>query len=308
MRNNSVKILVLLLVSVLSFSCSEGVKEQNKIDLQGHRGCRGLMPENTIAGFIKALEIGVSTLEMDVVITKDKKVLLSHEPFLSPEICYDSTGQEIGVNMEDSFNLYKMNYEDIAKFDCGSKLLDRFPEQTKMKTHKPLLSDVIDAVEEYREKNSLPLVYYNIEAKSVQGWDEKYHPKPAEFVDLLMEVIVEKNIEKVCNIQSFDPRILMVANRTYPDIALAFLIAENSDFEENLKLLGFIPEIYSPNFFLVNAELMEYAAQNNMKVIPWTVNDKGSMIELLDVGVDGLITDYPDLANDLLKEKGYTRL
>jgi len=93
MRNNSVKILVLLLVSVLSFSCSEGVKEQNKIDLQGHRGCRGLMPENTIAGFIKALEIGVSTLEMDVVITKDKKVLLSHEPFLSPEICYDSTGQ-----------------------------------------------------------------------------------------------------------------------------------------------------------------------------------------------------------------------
>ena len=308
MFKKSVNNLVLLIGSALIFSCADQVKEQKKIDLQGHRGCRGLMPENTIAGFVKALEIGVTTLEMDVVISKDKQVLLSHEPFLSPEICYDSLGQEIGENMEDSFNIYKMNYEDVAKCDCGSKVHERFPDQLKMKTFKPLLSDVIIAVEKYRKENSLPTVYYNIETKSMFGWDRNFHPNPKEFVDLLVSVIKNGNIENVATIQSFDPRTLMVAHKYYPDISLAFLIAESPEFEENLEVLGFVPDIYSPNFFLVNAELMEYATQNNMKVIPWTVNDKGSMIDLLDAGVDGLITDYPDIANDLFQQKGITRL
>ncbi|PCH93227.1 MAG: hypothetical protein COB85_07430 [Bacteroidetes bacterium] len=140
------------------------------------------------------------------------------------------------------------------------------------------------------------------------GGDAIFHPKPKEFVDLLVAVIKEGNIADVTTIQSFDPRTLIVAHEDYPDISLAFLIAESKEYEDNLRLLGFLPEIYSPNFFLVDAELMNFAAENNMKVIPWTVNDKGSMMELLDLGVDGLITDYPNLASDLLKQKGYTRL
>ncbi len=308
MHKWSVNILLLLFVSVLISSCSDEMKEQKKIDLQGHRGCRGLMPENTIVGFIRALDIGVTTLEMDVVISKDNQVLLSHEPFLSPEICFDSTGQEIGENMEDSFNIYKMNYEDIAKCDCGSKVNERFPNQQKVVAYKPLLSDVIAAVEKYRTGKSLPTVYYNIETKCLPGSDGNFHPNPKEFVDLLVSVIKSGKIENVATIQSFDPRTLMVAHKDYPDITLAFLIAESAEYEENLKLLGFIPEIYSPNFFLVNAELMQFAAENDMKVIPWTVNDKGSMVELLNAGVDGLITDYPDIANDLFQQTGYTRL
>ncbi|MFM8834550.1 MAG: glycerophosphodiester phosphodiesterase family protein, partial [Cytophagales bacterium] len=118
-----------------------------KFDVQGHRGARGLKPENTIPAFLTALDYGVTTLELDVVITKDKKVLVSHEPWMFSGICLTPDGNTILGKDEKRYNIYELTYEEVKKFDCGSIGNGHFPEQEKIKISKPLLSDVIVAAE-----------------------------------------------------------------------------------------------------------------------------------------------------------------
>ena len=292
--------MALIVASTFLYSCS--TEESNEpFDIQGHRGCRGLYPENTIKGFLKAVDLGVTTLEMDVVISKDKKVLLSHEPFLSQEICYDSIGAEIPDSMAFAYNLYQMTYEEISKCDCGSKPHGRFPDQVNIVSHKPLLKDVIREVEAYIKENNLDPVNYNIETKSTPDGDNKYHPEPKEFVDLLMDVVNVCGIKHRLIIQSFDTRTLHYVMEEYPNTTIALLIEDDPDFRHNLDKFGSIPDIYSPNYFLVDKKLMEFAKENDMKVIPWTANDRTSMGELLGLGVDGIITDYPDQLVDILR-------
>jgi glycerophosphoryl diester phosphodiesterase len=285
---------------LLSMGCTRKEHAVKEIDLQGHRGCRGLLPENTIEGFIKALEIGVNTLELDVVISKDKKVVVSHEPYLSSEICLDIAGQDIGMLDQKSYNLYQMDYEEIAAYDCGSKEHPRFEGQEKMRTVKPLLSEAIKASEAYVKENGLVPVKYNIEIKSNEDGDGEFHPEPGEFVDLVVEVVKNVGILDRTNLQSFDMRALQEARKRHPKIPLALLIEINPNHEGNIEELGFIPEIYSCYYPLVNGFLLDYAAENNMKVSPWTVNDKETMEELILKGVDGIITDYPDRALEVL--------
>ncbi|HLF45012.1 MAG TPA: glycerophosphodiester phosphodiesterase family protein, partial [Chitinophagaceae bacterium] len=146
-------------------------------DIQGHRGCRGLMPENTIAAMYKAIDLGVTTLEMDVVITKDNKVIVSHEPWMEKEITTRPDGTYILSTFESmQLNIYKMDYEEVKTYDVGMKPHPRFPKQHKLKAIKPLLSDLIDSVEHYLSKNNLPKVQYNIETKSLPAGDIKFHP------------------------------------------------------------------------------------------------------------------------------------
>lgn len=269
-------------------------------DKQGHRGCRGLMPENTIAAMINAVGLGVTTLELDVCISKDKKVFLSHEPFLNHEITTKPDGGFISEKEERSFNTYQMNYDDISKYDVGMKPHPRFPDQQKMKAVKPLLSDVFKAVHEYMIVARRPPPFFNIETKTLPIGDDIYHPKPAEFIELLIGIIKEYQLESQVIIQSFDFRTLHYLHKHYPNIKTAILI-EDSDmrtFEGQLKALGFTPTIYSPAFSLVTKGLISKCHEQNIKVIPWTVNDKKQMGELKMMGVDGIITDYPNLFND----------
>lgn len=292
---------LLISFSLLLQSCSEE-KKSKTIDLHGHRGCRGLMPENSIPAMIKAIELGVNTLEMDVVISKDKQVLLSHEPVLSHEICLTEQEAEISEDDENLFNLYKMDYEEIKKCDCGTLPHKRFPDQKKIKIYKPLLSEVIDSVEQYLKNNSLPLVQYSIEIKSAPETDGTFHPRIAEFTERVMDVLKEKNITERVFIQSFDVRPLQSIRKKYSEIRLSLLVENRLGPEKNIEKLGFMPDIYSPEHFLVNEELMKYAFENNMKVIPWTVNEKEEIISVLNIGVDGIITDYPDRAKEIIKE------
>ncbi len=162
-----------ILLLTFSFSCSNTKKMQNienessketyvqgEFDKQGHRGCRGLMPENTIPAMIHALDIGVTTLEMDVVITKDKKVILSHEPWFGQEITTKPDGSTMGPREERKYNIYWMTYEQTKTFDVGLKPHPRFAQQQKMKITKPLLSEVIDTINRemmYRRRPSTVL-------------------------------------------------------------------------------------------------------------------------------------------------------
>src|SRR5258705_1416154 len=170
------------------------VDQGAEFDKQGHRGCRGLMPENTIPAMLNAVGLGVTTLEMDIVFTKDKKAILSHEPFFNHEITTRPDGSFIETKDERNYNIYQMDYEQVKTYDVGMKPHPRFPKQQKMKAGKPLLSDVIDAVNKDMMTRRRPFPYYNIETKTQPATDNIYHPAPAEFVELLMAVIKAKQI------------------------------------------------------------------------------------------------------------------
>ena len=270
-------------------------------DVQGHRGARGLLPENTIPGFLRALDLGVITLEMDAVITADSQVVVSHEPWFSAAICSLPSGEPVDEANERDYRIYGMKYEEVAAFDCGSRGNPRFPRQEAMPTSKPLLRDVIEAAEAYAEEQGLPDVRYNIETKSSPNGDGVLHPEPEAFTRLLYGVLEETDVRERATIQSFDPRTLQVAHRLDSSLSLALLVAEEQGgrLEEQLDALGFTPAIYSPDYHLVDADLIRAAHERGMLVIPWTVNTLDEMRQLQRLGVDGLITDYPDVAQAL---------
>lgn len=274
-------------------------------DIQGHRGCRGLMPENTIEAMLHAIDLGVTTLELDVVISADKQVLVSHEPFLSSEICLDKNGKLISPENEKTFNIYQLNYSDIRQYDCGSKQHERFPNQTKIKAYKPLLSELIDTVEAYLSKKypqKQKTIFYNIETKCTPATDNIFHPKPDQFVDLLMKIIEQKGIENRVFIQSFDVRSLQYLHPKYPTIKTVLLVENDSTLTQNLQLLGFLPYAYSPYYPLVTPKMVRYLHKKGVKIIPWTVNETADMQHIIDLKVDGLITDYPNRYFDWLKK------
>jgi len=273
-------------------------EKKNEIDIQGHRGARGLAPENSIPAFLLASEMGVTTLELDLVVSKDKKLVVSHEPYFSPEFCLDSVGNTIS---EDSvINIYELYYTDIARFDCGSKGNSRFPNQELMTTSKPLLSDVIDTVESLNSTNGRTPVFYNIELKSTKSTDSIFHPAPDEFSDLVYDLISEKGMWDRVNIQSFDFRTLQYFNEKYPEVKLALLIENELPWKQNIDSLGFTPEIYSCYFKLLNQKNVKEMQEKGMLVIPWTINEERDLQNMMEIGVDGIITDYPDRALNLI--------
>ena len=293
-------LIFIVITMMICFSCSnlsQFKKGNMTIDKQGHRGCRGLMPENTIPAFIKAIDLGMNTLEMDLVITSDNKVLVSHEPFFNHEITTLPNGELVLESNEKELNIYKMTYSEVIKYDVGSKVHPRFPQQLKMKVHKPLLSEVIDSVETYIKENQKPAIYYNIETKTNSQTDGIYHPEPKEFVDLMMDVIFEKRIENRVIIQSFDIRTLHYLHQKYPKIKTALLVEDfdKKEFLKQIEDLGFVPTIYSPAQNLVTPKLVKECKSKKVKLIPWTENNISSINKLTKMGVDGIISDYPNL-------------
>jgi glycerophosphoryl diester phosphodiesterase len=287
-----------LSLSLLFFILYSAVSAQYipKFDIQGHRGARGLLPENTVPAFLRALELGVTTVELDVVITKDRKVILSHEPWISSSICLRPDGSEIPEKEEKKLNIFAMTYDEVQKYDCGSRPNEKFPGQEKIIVAKPLLSDVLIAVEEYIRNYSLYEVDYNIEIKSTKDGDNKFHPGVEEFSDLVYTLLDEYiPLERVV-IQSFDFRVLKYWHKKYPDVRLAALVENMKSIDSNLEALGFRPSVYSPYFKLLNKEKVNYLHKLKIRVIPWTVNEESDMLAFKGMGVDGFITDYPDRA------------
>lgn len=297
-------ILLLFLVSIIgcknnsdsdkTSSTDEEVNSNARIEVQGHRGERGHYPENTIPGFISAIKKGVDVVELDVVISKDSQVVISHEPVMSSVYMLDPQGESISKKEEDSYNLYKMDYDSIRKFDSGSKGNTRFPEQKRMKTYKPLLSEAMDSIDDFLERNNISPVKYNIEIKSSKPKYGEYQPNPDTFVDLVMEVIKEQEKLDQVNIQSFDPEPLNILRKKYPEIETAYLVSDPG-ISNNLSKLEFTPDIYSPNYKLVVDEKFVDSIHNaGMKLIPWTVNDREAIQKMIQLEVDGIITDYPE--------------
>ncbi|MGB3182730.1 MAG: glycerophosphodiester phosphodiesterase family protein [Cyclobacteriaceae bacterium] len=296
--------VVYIIMAAFTISCNSDPRPA--FDVQGHRGTRGLMPENTIPGFKAALDLGVTTLELDVVISLDSQVVVSHEPWLSSEICRLPDGTKItGDGMV--YNMYKMTYDSISRFDCGSEMHPRFPDQKKVRVSKPLLKQVFEEVESYHAGKDNRRVDYNIEIKSRPAGDNLYHPTPGFYSDLVYTDLKNSGIDMSrFIIQSFDFRVLRYWHETYPGIRLATLVEGEDNPARTVaglkEELGFLPEIYSPDYHLLTLEVIRAFQEAGVRVIPWTANDPAEMERLRSKNIDGLITDYPDRAQFLIRK------
>jgi len=290
-------ILLLLTVGKSFAQINKRMHIINTIDYQAHRGGRGLMPENTIAAMLAVMDNEkVTTLEMDLAITKDKQVVVSHDPILNPLITTKPDGSFIKATELNKNIIYQMDYAALEKYDVGLKTHPGFTSQKKLAACIPTLANLIDSVEA-KSKTIGRKMNYNIEIKSVEGKDITEHPVPDEFVELVVSTLQKKNILDRTSLQSFDLRPLRVLHEKYPSIKTAYLVfgADCANAEKQISLLGFQPTIYSPEYKYVNQAMIDYCHQKNIQVIPWTVNTKEEINALIELKVDGIITDYPNL-------------
>jgi glycerophosphoryl diester phosphodiesterase len=264
-------------------------------DREAHRGGRGLMPENTIPAMLNTVDLGIESLEMDTHITTDGKVIVSHDESINPLFSLSPDGKEIPAGDNKKYVFYQMNYVDIAKFDVGLKPYSAFPQQKKMKVAIPLLADLIDSVEHHIKVTGKRHLFYNIETKSSAKGDGVANPDPETFVKLLMDVIEQKGITKWVVIQSFDKRTIQIINKKYPGVRTSWLVGNTKTTAENLADLGFKPFIYSPAFKMVTPDVVKECHAQGIKVLPWTPDTKADIDALKAMGVDGIITDYPNL-------------
>ncbi|MBI1265898.1 MAG: glycerophosphodiester phosphodiesterase [Cryomorphaceae bacterium] len=285
-----------LLPLLVLVSCTQPAAiEMPVVEIHGHRGCRGLMPENSIPGFILSAELGAQTLEMDVVLTGDNEVVVSHEPWFNTDICLDSSGNRFS----EKTSLLSLSLSDIRKCDCGSLGNPKFPTQQKMAVAKPALWEVFAVTEHMLSIDSLRL-NYNIEIKYEEN---EFFPDRFMLVGRVMEEISKAGVASRTTIQSFDPMILEIVKSVNQDIKLSFLVEDLNSVSETLQKLTFKPYAISPEFNALTAEKVQEMHDLGIVCLPWTVNDPAEMSALINMKVDGIITDYPDRLYTLLHEK-----
>jgi glycerophosphoryl diester phosphodiesterase len=291
-------------------------------DLQGHRGARGLAPENTLEAFRIGLALGVTTLETDLAVTKDGVVVLSHEPRLNPDLTRDPDGQWVdppGATIR-SLSLADLKRYDIGRLNPATKYGRQFPEQKPSDGERyPTLAELYAMAG--------PEVRFNIETK-IDPTKPDQTLDPVQFTRLAVEAIRAAKATERTMLQSFDWRTLIEARRIAPEIGTACLSIESNNMDTvrrasgqpspwlgGLDLAahgGSVPRlakaagcaVWSPFWRNVTAENVKEAQALGLKVIPWTVNVPAEMARLIDLEVDGLITDYPDRAQPVLAAKG----
>lgn len=270
---------------------------KKQIDIQGHRGCRGLLPENSLPAFQKAIDLGVNTLELDIAITKDNKVVVSHEPYMNPTICLNPKGEDIPDSLKMTYNLYEMTHEEIKAFDCGTKFHPTYPKQEKFKTYKPLLAEVFELV-----KSNNSNVKFNIEVKSEPAYYGVYTPQPNAYVKIVLDEIKKHGMFNRVNLQSFDIAILEEIKKESPTMVVALLVDENENILTKMNKMSYKPDIISPYFKLLTEEAINAHRVKGFQIIPWTVNKEEDMKRLISWQVDGIITDYPNTLIEILEK------
>ncbi|WP_295503234.1 glycerophosphodiester phosphodiesterase [Limnohabitans sp. Rim8] len=313
----------LLGTALLCFSLAASA--QKTIDLQGHRGARGLLAENTLPSFALALEAGVSTLELDVVVTRDDVLVISHDPALNPDITRDAQGRFLTSKGPD---IRQLTFEQLQSYDVGrinpsSRYAQTFSAQKGQDGVRiPRLKDLFELV---KAKGSMQ-VQFAIETKITPQRPDQT-PDPERFVQLLLQEVREHGLHGRVQILSFDWRILQAVQKLAPGMPTVYLTAQlpaldnlgirfgqTSTWTAGIQYAqyGSVPRMiqaaggshWSSFWRELNAQNVREAQSLGLKVLAWTVNDRHAMGQMLDLGVDGLVTDRPDIAAELLKERG----
>lgn len=265
------------------------------VEVHGHRGCRGLHPENTLQAFRHALALGVDVLEMDVVLSADGQVVVSHEPWFSPTICLAPDGKPLpSVAVATPPNLYTLPYSTIQTYDCGLTQHPGFPEQKSSPAYKPLLREVLQDAELRTQELGRPAVKFSIELKSTSDGDGVFHPAPEAFVLAVVQELERAQVLARTTLLCFDKRVLQAARIFYPALPLCLLVEDEMPFEEHLRELGFVPAVYGPSHHLVTPELVQQLLSFTIQLVPWTVNELPDMERVLASRPAGITTDYPD--------------
>jgi glycerophosphoryl diester phosphodiesterase len=264
--------------------------------VHGHRGCRGLQPENTLPAFLHAVALGVDVVELDVVISQDGQVVVSHEPWLSAKLGRDPVGQLIDPAHEQRYNLYQLPYAIIRQCSVGEWPHPDFPEQQLVPSYRPLLREVVQQVTAASQQLGR-VVGFSVEIKSSPEGDDIFHPRPARFVDLVVAELQSASASSRTTLLSFDPRILQEARQSYPNLALSFLIEDYLPPVGSLfATLGFEPEVLGPDFQLLSASVVQSIRGDypGLQLVPWTINTPEDISTVLSWEADAITTDYPD--------------
>jgi len=277
--------LVFFCTAVLLGACA------TPFDLQGHRGTRGLRPENTLPAFARALEIGVDTLELDTNVTRDGVVVVMHDRRLNPDVARGPDGEWVAPP---GLAIHQLTYAELSRYDVGrlkpgTDYAKEFPDQVAIDgTHPPRLSDVFALVRREGDRR----VRFNIETKiSPKAPDES--PPPEEFARRLVDEIRAAGMQRRSTIESFDWRTLAAVKRIAPEIPAVYLTYKMDDAVSKVKEAG--GTIWSPFYKDVDEAKIRAAHAAGLSVVVWTVNDPADMKRLVEWGVDGLITDRPDV-------------
>lgn len=263
-------------------------------DVQGHRGARGHAPENTLPGFERALAFGVTTFELDVGVSRDGVVVIHHDRRLNPDLARAPDGRWVAAPTP---LIRELDFEELQRYDVGrirpgSEYARGFPHQ------QPLDGARIAALSELLERYRTGSVRFNIELKLLaEAADETLAPAP--FARAVMAVVRKAGMEPRCTLQSFDWRAVKVVEREAPGIATAYLTEREDSDPRKVGAAG--ARTWSPDFRALDAAAVAAARALRLRVIPWTVNEPGDIRRMLELGVDGIISDYPDRVLEALE-------
>ena len=245
----------------------------------GHRGWRGKYPENSLIGFEALSKLGVNALELDVIITKDKEILVSHEAWF--DLIYCTSKSEA--------NLYSLTLDEIQKVDCGLKYYERFPNQIKLPTVKPSLKSVVEL---WNLLGVKPLIA--LEIKSEMPLYGSHQPFALEFAELIL-AFEKKFLQGFdCFIQSFDPFFLKVYHEINPKQKTGLLIEQETNVHSMIDFLNYVPDFYNPEHVLLNDQIIKDTQALDMGIYTWTVNEHEELDKIKDYPLLGIITDYPE--------------
>lgn len=267
-----------------------------KIIVHGHRGCRAVRPENTLASMTEALRVGVHVLEMDIGITKDRVPVLSHDKFINKDICQYEDGRRVTSKIP----IFSLTLKEVRTFDCGTLKNPKFPKQVPAPKEKiPTLEEVLQMVVKSKDA-AAQTVEFNIETK-IEADTPELAPSPEEFVTLIMNVIKKYKLENRVILQSFDFRTLRAARKTHPEVRVSTLV--EGYFANVVKIArSEKPTVMSPDFSLLSAKKVEELHSLGVQVVPWTLNTESEWREAIAWGVDGIITDDPESLINYLKK------
>jgi glycerophosphoryl diester phosphodiesterase len=321
--------MIRALLATVLFVTTFLVNQAIAFDFQGHRGARGLMPENTLPAFAKALDLGVTTLELDLAMTADGELVVSHDAVLNPAHTRFPGGTWLVGDGPAilSFSVDELQTYDVGRLNPDSRYARRFPDQTAVDGAKiPTLKQVFDLT----RQRGADAVRFNMETK-IRPDRPDLTTSPQVFAEAIVRILKQEGMTGRSTVQSFDWRTLIVMQKLAPDIPTVYLSAQQT-WLDNIQAgepgaspwtagldvddyAGSVPkaikaaggQVWSPYWKNLTADSLKEAQGAGLEVVVWTVNDPADMARMMDMGVDGIITDYPDRLRALLDARGYAR-
>lgn len=256
-----------------------------RTEVHGHRGCRGNFPANTLPAFLYATGAGCQWIELDVVITGDNEVLVSHEPWMDHHTCLSPEGQPLNEAEGRAANIHRMPLAEAQQYKVQG------PDNSM--AHKPTLAEVVHAVHRHAAAAGKRAPRFNIEVKSDPTLYGTFQPQPDELARRVLQEITVLGIKGRCLVQCFDPAVLNAMHQQEPAVPLALLVEHDLGLEASLAALRFSPAYYSPALRLVDEALVHALRRKGIGLLVWTVNEPADMRRMFALGIDGLITDEP---------------